>query len=209
MNAYVSTLSCFHLLFFSFRLGKMYRYTLEKFDPESMANFVEGFYKNLPAENIPPPKTPLWVDILLFLLMNLLFYLTLSFSDDLVQLCVDYLREYPLLVGSGLACPVSFSFYTVNYFYHIFIQSFWSSSPRYSCSWLSCGWWREKMRNQEDPKKTKRRSGRPSMIESWIDIIFTFAFPAEAPRNPKAVRGHRKLQRLQKVRRRRRKWRKV
>merc|ERR1711936_648787 len=57
----------------------------EKFDPESMANFVEGFYKNLPAENIPPPKTPF---------------------DDLVQLCVDYLREYPLLVGSGLACPI-------------------------------------------------------------------------------------------------------
>ena len=50
---------CFHLLPPSFRLGKMYRYTLEKFDPESMANFVEGFYKNLPAENIPPPKTPL------------------------------------------------------------------------------------------------------------------------------------------------------
>ena len=49
----------FHPLLFSFRLGKMYRYTLEKFDPESMANFVEGFYKNLPAENIPPPKTPL------------------------------------------------------------------------------------------------------------------------------------------------------
>merc|ERR1712083_734153 len=68
-----------------FRLGKMYRYTLEKFDPESMANFVEGFYKNLPAENIPPPKSPF---------------------DDLVQLCVDYLKEYPLLVGSGLACPV-------------------------------------------------------------------------------------------------------
>ena len=60
---------------------------------------------------------------MLFLLMNLLFYLTLSFSDDLVQLCVDYLREYPLLVGSGLACPVSFSFYTVNYFDQIFIQS--------------------------------------------------------------------------------------
>ena len=33
-------------------------------------------------------------------------YLNLSSSDDLVQLCVDYLREYPLLVGSGLACPV-------------------------------------------------------------------------------------------------------
>ena len=43
----------------SFRLGKMYRYTLEQFDPESMANFVDGFYKNLPAESIPPPKSPL------------------------------------------------------------------------------------------------------------------------------------------------------
>ena len=38
--------------------------------------------------------------------MNLPLYLNLSSSDDLVQLCVDYLREYPLLVGSGLACPV-------------------------------------------------------------------------------------------------------
>ena len=43
----------------SFRLGKMYRYTLEQFDPESMANFVDGLYKNLPAESIPPPKSPL------------------------------------------------------------------------------------------------------------------------------------------------------
>ena len=67
----------------SFRLGKMYRYTLEKFDPESMANFVEGFYKNLPAENIPPPKSPLWVmtfnttskiSKLKFLTMNFLFH---------------------------------------------------------------------------------------------------------------------------------------
>merc|ERR1712038_222277 len=59
--------------------------TLEQYDPESMANFVDGFYKNLPAESIPPPKSPF---------------------DDLVQLCVDYLKEYPLLVGSGLACPI-------------------------------------------------------------------------------------------------------
>jgi len=68
-----------------FRLGKMYRYTLDKYDPESMTNFVNGFYKNLPAESIPLPKSPF---------------------DDLVQLCVDYLKEYPLLVGTGLAFPV-------------------------------------------------------------------------------------------------------
>lgn len=68
-----------------FRLGKMYRYTLEKFDSESMFNFVNGFYKNYPAESIPLPKSPF---------------------DDLVQLCVDYLKEYPLLVGTGLSVPV-------------------------------------------------------------------------------------------------------
>ena len=43
----------------SFRSGKMYRYTLDKFDPESMFNFVNGFYKNYPAESIPLPKSPL------------------------------------------------------------------------------------------------------------------------------------------------------
>jgi len=69
----------------SFRLGKMYRYVLDKYDPESMTNFVNGFYKNYPAEAIPLPKSPF---------------------DDLVQLCVDYMKEYPLLVGASLAAPV-------------------------------------------------------------------------------------------------------
>lgn len=68
-----------------FRLGKMYRYSLEKYDPESMTSFVNGFYKNYPAETIPTPKSPF---------------------DDLVQLCVDYLKEYPLIVGASLAAPI-------------------------------------------------------------------------------------------------------
>lgn len=68
-----------------FRHGKMYRYTLAKFDPESMNSFVLGFYKNYPAESIPLPMSPF---------------------DDLVQLCVDYLKQYPLLVGGSLALPV-------------------------------------------------------------------------------------------------------
>jgi len=68
-----------------FRLGKMYRYQLEKYDPESMTNFINGFYKNYPAESIPMPKSPF---------------------DDLVQLCVDYLKEYPLLVGGCLMVPI-------------------------------------------------------------------------------------------------------
>ena len=37
----------------------MYRYTLEKYDPESLMSFMNGFYKNLPAEKIPLPKSPL------------------------------------------------------------------------------------------------------------------------------------------------------
>merc|ERR1712062_733821 len=58
---------------------------IQKYDPESLLSFINGFYKNYPAEPIPLPKSPF---------------------DDLVQLCVDYLKEYPLLVGSGLACPI-------------------------------------------------------------------------------------------------------
>jgi len=61
-----------------FRLGRMYRYPIAKYDPESLINFIEGFYKNYPAESIPLPKSPF---------------------DDLVQLCVDYIKEYPMIVG--------------------------------------------------------------------------------------------------------------
>jgi len=68
-----------------FRLGKMYRYTIDKFDPDSILSFMNGFYKNYPAESIPLPKTPF---------------------DDLVQLCVDYLKEYPLLVGVCALLPI-------------------------------------------------------------------------------------------------------
>jgi hypothetical protein len=28
------------------------------------------------------------------------------FSDDLVQMCVDYMKEYPLLVGAGILIPL-------------------------------------------------------------------------------------------------------
>ena len=52
-------LSCLLKSVFRFRLGKMYRYNLEKYDPDSLLSFMNGFYKNLPAEKIPLPKTPL------------------------------------------------------------------------------------------------------------------------------------------------------
>jgi len=68
-----------------FRAGKMYKYVLDKYDPESMSSFVSGFYKNYPAESIPLPKTPF---------------------DDLVQLCVDYMQEYPALIALCVALPV-------------------------------------------------------------------------------------------------------
>jgi len=68
-----------------FRLGRMYRYNLDKYDPESLLSFMNGFYKNLPAESIPLPKSPF---------------------DDLVQLCVDYLKEYPVLVGGCVSMPI-------------------------------------------------------------------------------------------------------
>jgi len=68
-----------------FRLGKMYRYAIDKYDVDSLTSFMAGFYKNYPAESVPTPKTPF---------------------DDLVQMCVDYMKEYPVLVGCGFAVPV-------------------------------------------------------------------------------------------------------
>jgi len=64
-----------------FRLGRMYRYGLEKYDTESLSSFVTGFYKNYPAEAIPLPRTPF---------------------DELVSLCVEYLKIYPYLFLPGV-----------------------------------------------------------------------------------------------------------
>ena len=44
---------------YRFRLGRMYRYQVERYDPESLTSFLTGFYKNYPAESIPLPKSPL------------------------------------------------------------------------------------------------------------------------------------------------------
>ena len=43
----------------SFRLGKMYHYTLEKYDVDSLDSFVNGWYKNVASQSVPLPKTPL------------------------------------------------------------------------------------------------------------------------------------------------------
>jgi len=68
-----------------FRLGRMYRYTLEKYDVDSLNSFVNGWYKNVPGESIPLPKTPF---------------------DDVLQMCVDYLRDEPILCGIIIGLPI-------------------------------------------------------------------------------------------------------
>ena len=37
----------------------MYRYTIDKLDTAALEGFMTGFYKNMKAESIPLPKTPL------------------------------------------------------------------------------------------------------------------------------------------------------
>jgi len=68
-----------------FRLGRLYRYEVEKYDIDSISSFINGWYKNVQGESIPLPKTPF---------------------DDLVQMCVDYMREYPLLVVLMVGIPL-------------------------------------------------------------------------------------------------------
>jgi len=68
-----------------FRLGRMYRYELNKFDLETLSSFITGWYKNVKGDGIPLPKTPF---------------------DDLVQMCVDYIRDYPLLFCLMIGLPI-------------------------------------------------------------------------------------------------------
>merc|ERR1712173_495145 len=68
-----------------FRLGRLYRYEVEKYDIDSLSSFISGWYKNVQGESIPLPKTPF---------------------DDLVRMCVDYMREYPLLVVLMVGIPL-------------------------------------------------------------------------------------------------------
>ncbi|GFN79990.1 thioredoxin domain-containing protein [Plakobranchus ocellatus] len=46
---------CPHIIYF--RQGKMYRYDLPKLDAASLRSFLDGFYKNSKAENVPIPKS--------------------------------------------------------------------------------------------------------------------------------------------------------
>ena len=84
--------------------------------------------------------------------MNVLFNLNLCSSDDLVQLCVDYLREYPLLVGSGLACPV-----LLLHFRNTVLTIFSQILLLLAFLWLMKGE-EEKPRRSKKDKKEKREA---------------------------------------------------
>ncbi|XP_075232149.1 protein disulfide-isomerase A4 [Lycorma delicatula] len=60
--------------FVLFRLGKMYRYNIPKYNVASFVSFASDWYKNARAVDVPVPKSPF---------------------DDLVQAIVDYLKENP------------------------------------------------------------------------------------------------------------------
>uniref|UniRef100_A0A0K2UE52 Protein disulfideisomerase A4like [Apis florea] n=1 Tax=Lepeophtheirus salmonis TaxID=72036 RepID=A0A0K2UE52_LEPSM len=68
-----------------FRLGRMYRYDSDKFDIDSMSKFITEIYKEKKGESIPMPK---------------------SAFDDLVQLCVDLLKENPFMCLAVIAIPL-------------------------------------------------------------------------------------------------------
>lgn len=44
--------------FVMFHLGKLYRYTMIKYDAPTLLSFATGWYKNVPSEKVPAPKTP-------------------------------------------------------------------------------------------------------------------------------------------------------
>ena len=77
---------------------------------------------------------------------------------------------------------------------------------RFSYFWHSCGSWRGKRRGREDPRKTKKKSERPSKFNSSCDLFSTMIcfFSVEALRSRRAVRAHPKPQRLPKAPKRRR-----
>jgi len=67
-----------------FRLGRMYRYKVERYDIESLTSFITGFYKNYPAESIPLPLSPF---------------------DEIIQTCVEYLKANPAIAGTCICVP--------------------------------------------------------------------------------------------------------
>ena len=66
--------------FIFFRLGKMYRYQIPKYDINSFVLFATYWYKNVRAEPVPVPQSPF---------------------DDFVQMIVNVLRENPWIMKLG------------------------------------------------------------------------------------------------------------
>jgi len=68
--------------FLFFRLGRMYRYNIPKYDVPSFVSFATDWYKNAPVSQVPLPKTPF---------------------DNLTQFIADYVKENPWLWKLGSA----------------------------------------------------------------------------------------------------------
>ncbi|KAJ8925757.1 hypothetical protein NQ315_009605 [Exocentrus adspersus] len=67
--------------FILFRQGKMYRYQIQKYDVASLVDFARTWYKNVPPEKVPLPKSPF---------------------DDFTTLIVVYMKENPWLLFIGV-----------------------------------------------------------------------------------------------------------
>lgn len=69
--------------FIFYRLGKMYRYNIPKYDVASFVAFATDWYKNARMEIVPVPKSPF---------------------DDFTQMIADVLRDNPIIwkIGSVL-----------------------------------------------------------------------------------------------------------
>lgn len=62
--------------FVLFHQGKMYRYSIQKYDIDSFVDFAKSWYKNVSPEKVPLPKSPF---------------------DDFTAMIADYMRENPWL----------------------------------------------------------------------------------------------------------------
>lgn len=68
--------------FILFRQGKLYRYNIQKYDVTSFMDFAKSWYKNVPSEKVPLPKSPF---------------------DDFTAMVADYMRENPYLWQIAIA----------------------------------------------------------------------------------------------------------
>lgn len=78
----------------------MYKYSIQKYDVNSFVGFAQEWYRNMRPENVPVPKSPLWVFLsLLFMIFR--YLISNNFSDDLTAMIAGYLKENPWIWKIG------------------------------------------------------------------------------------------------------------